>query len=188
VTPIPAGASYNVKVYAAPASGVFTWTAVPSSISGHITTISNPATDSNPSAVLLVTPVYNSTAVYDNHPIGVWYSAGHWTIFNQDLQNMPANASFNVVTAIGTGGSVFTQTATSCSCNWTTLNNSVLNGRPNAILITTPIYGGTAKYVNQNIGAWYDGAHWTIFHQRNSGSSATPMAAGEMFNAAVFGG
>jgi hypothetical protein len=35
--------------------------------------------------------------VYNNHPIGVYYFSGHWTIFNQDLAAIPLNAAFNVM-------------------------------------------------------------------------------------------
>jgi hypothetical protein len=37
----------------------------------------------------------NSTQVYDNHNIGVWYTSGHWAIFNEDSSSMPTNATFN---------------------------------------------------------------------------------------------
>jgi hypothetical protein len=49
----------------------------------YITVIDNPETNDNPNAILLVTNYW--TAVYNAHPIGVYYIAGapgHWAIFN----------------------------------------------------------------------------------------------------------
>jgi len=186
---MPTGASFNVKVYPGASSGVFTWTAVPSSITSNWTTIDNPATNSNPSAVLLATPVYSSTAVYVNHPIGVWYRSivNKWAVFVQDGTAFPANASLNIVMAVGVGDSVFTHTAGAgtISSNWTTLNNSLLNGHSNAIMLVTPVYSSTAVYVNHNIGAWFNSttSKWTIFNQDKAA-----MPSGATFNGVVFGG
>jgi hypothetical protein len=45
---------------------------------------------------LFVTPVYNPNAVYNNHPVGVWYTGQFWSIFNEDLAAIPRNAAFNI--------------------------------------------------------------------------------------------
>jgi hypothetical protein len=45
----------------------------------HVTIISNALIDGNPNAIILVTPDYNPGGlggIYDNHPIGVYYSGG----------------------------------------------------------------------------------------------------------------
>ncbi len=49
----------------------------------------------DPNARLLVTQVMSGTAVYNPHPIGVYY-AGLWRVFNEDLAPMPEGAIFNV--------------------------------------------------------------------------------------------
>jgi hypothetical protein len=54
------------------------------------TTLANSATD-----LLIITPFYDG--VYMNAPIGVYFSAGTWRIFRQDLAAMPINAKFNVL-------------------------------------------------------------------------------------------
>ena len=57
-------------------------------------------TNGNPNAIVVVTPNWNPggvcPCVYNNHPIGVWYTGSQWAIFNQDIAAMPVNASFNV--------------------------------------------------------------------------------------------
>jgi hypothetical protein len=180
------GASFNVKVYSGAGTGLFTWTATAGSITNNWTTINSTATNGNAGAVLLVTPIFGSTSVYDNHPIGVWYTGSNWTIFNQDLAPMPANAMFNVALMIGPAGQVFVATASSGNItnNWTTLNDPDLNGLPNAILLVTPDYGSTAVYDNHNIGVWYNAFtnKWTIYNQDKAA-----MPSGAMFTGAVFG-
>ncbi len=70
--------------------------------SPHRTTITNPFTDGNPNAILIVTPNYNPGTiggVLDPHPIGVFYHSTllKWQIFHQDFSNMVVNAAFNVL-------------------------------------------------------------------------------------------
>lgn len=65
------------------------------------TQINNPLINGNENAILIVTQHYqNTTQVYNNEPIGVWYDPAtqRWTIFNQDnLSTMPEGAAFNVL-------------------------------------------------------------------------------------------
>ncbi|MBI2766380.1 MAG: hypothetical protein HYX53_10790 [Chloroflexi bacterium] len=62
---------------------------------GQSTVIDNPATNNNPTAIVIVTQRWEG--VYNPHPVGVWYSAGKWLIFNEDVAAMPVNAQFNVL-------------------------------------------------------------------------------------------
>jgi hypothetical protein len=64
------------------------------------TEINNPLINGNESAILIVTQHFqNSTEVYNEASIGVWYNpvAGRWNIFNQDKSPMPVGAAFNVL-------------------------------------------------------------------------------------------
>jgi serine protease len=78
----------------------FVHRAQPANIFSNYTVIDSPFTNGNPSALLFVTQNYNpggaSAGVYNNHSIGVFYTAGKWAIFNQDRAAMPPNAAFNV--------------------------------------------------------------------------------------------
>lgn len=42
--------------------------------------------------------------MFNDHPVGVFYTGLHWAIFNQDGSSMPPNAAFHVVID-GTSGS-----------------------------------------------------------------------------------
>lgn len=70
--------------------------AIGSSIAGDLaaTTITNPATDGNPTAILIVTPVFG---VSNPHPVGVYYDGSKWRIRNSDSAPMALNARFNVL-------------------------------------------------------------------------------------------
>jgi hypothetical protein len=70
------------------------------SVSANYSVIHNPMCDGDPSAILLVTPNLNPQgvlALYNNHPIGVWYNGSNWTIFEQDSVAMPVGEAFNVL-------------------------------------------------------------------------------------------
>ncbi len=89
-----AGAGNNTSTTA------FIWTAAAASLgcaSNHCTKIDNPMTNGNASLILSVTQNYTPSAVYNAHPVGIWYDGTNWEIFNEDLATMPTNASFNVL-------------------------------------------------------------------------------------------
>jgi len=170
---IPNGAAFNVQALSA-SSSVFVQTANGSNIHGDNTVIDNSALNNNPSAMLMVTPNWNpgdnGSDVYNNHPIGVYYTGSNWAIFNQDGASMPTGASFNLH-ILSPGASSFVQTATSSNSagDYTTINASLANNQPNAIVLATPNWNpgnnGADVYVNHNIGVWYTGSGWAIFDQ-----------------------
>jgi hypothetical protein len=63
--------------------------------------------------------------------------------------------------------------------NWTVIDNSELNGKPDRILVVTRLGKPGTKLAN--IGVWYTNGKWTIFHQDKS-----PMKAGEQFVVEAF--
>jgi hypothetical protein len=80
---------------------IFVHRATEENVSQNSTYIDHPISNSNPDAILVVTPNWNpegSPGIYNAHPIGVWYDseAQRWAVFNQDLAGMPVEASFNV--------------------------------------------------------------------------------------------
>jgi hypothetical protein len=185
---MPVGAPFNVLV-PNPDTSVFVHVATAANINSNWTTIDHPLTNGKPNAIVLVTPNWNPGSVggtYDNHPIGVWYTAGKWAIFNQDIAAMPVGAAFNVIIPT-TGAAVFVHKATvaNISSNWTNIDHPLTNGNPNAIVFVTPNYnpggvGGT--YDNHNIGVWYDSGRWAIFNQ-----DITAIPVNAAFNVYVFG-
>ncbi|RMF48484.1 MAG: hypothetical protein D6755_03790, partial [Anaerolineae bacterium] len=151
----------------------FVHVATADNINSFWTTIDHPLTNGNPNAIILVTQNWNPGAscacVYDDHPIGVWYTGGKWAIFNMDGAAMPPNATFNVI--IPTAGSnAFVHKAASGNIygNNTVIDNSLTNNNPNAIVMVTPNYnpGGVGGTDNiHNIGVFYNGGKWAIFNQ-----------------------
>ena len=78
----------------APAAFVHTVTST-SCGSSQCSVIDNPATNGNPTAIVMVTQLW--TSVYNAHPVGVYYTSGKWAVFNEDLAAMPAGAKFNIL-------------------------------------------------------------------------------------------
>jgi hypothetical protein len=173
---MPVGAAFNVIIPTAGAN-VFVHTATAGNSYYNHTYIDNALTNDNPNAIVFVTPNWNPGGVggtYANFPIGVYYDtlASKWAIFNQNNtpDSMPVNASFNVfVPTAGTGVFVHTATAGNSGGDWTSIDNPLTNGNPNAIVFVTPNWnpGGTigGTYDNHNIGVYYGGGKWRIFNQ-----------------------
>jgi hypothetical protein len=108
------------------------------------TYLNDPLTNANPDASLSVTQNWNPGGVggaYNDHPVGVRYDADvkQWVIFNEDGEAMPEGAAFNV-TVFPLGEPTFVQRATSGNIteNWTSIDDPLVNGDPNAILFAIP--------------------------------------------------
>ena len=80
-------------------NAAFVHTAAAATIGFNTTTIDNPLANGQPNRILLVTPNFQPNSVYNAHPIGVYYASGvnKWVIFNEDLNAMPTNSSYNVL-------------------------------------------------------------------------------------------
>ncbi len=190
-SPMPPDVSFNVFV---PSTGAdaFVHTAASGNITGNYTLIDNPATNNNPNAMLFVTQNWNPGGsggeIYNDHPIGVWYSpAGKWSVFNQDGAAMPNGAAFNVFVP-PPGTDVFIHTALSGNIVGTVtyIDHPLTNNRPGAMLLVTQNWnpGGTGgTYNNRHIGVAYDSTKgkWNIFNE--DGASSMPEHAS--FNVAV---
>jgi hypothetical protein len=98
----PDGAAYNVFV-PDPGTHAFVHTATASNITDWVTYIDNPLLNGNPDATIIVTHNWNPGgvgSVYNDKPIGVYYTGAQWAIYNQDAYTpMPVGASFNVLIA-----------------------------------------------------------------------------------------
>jgi len=84
-----------------PSQTTFVHVASASNITNNYTDMDHPSTNAHPNAVIIVTPNWNAAGIYNDHPIGVWYHQGKWSIFNQDKADMPAGAAFNVLVTEG---------------------------------------------------------------------------------------
>ncbi len=157
-TELPENANFNVLVRTTADRGVFVHTAKKSTIGGHITTIDHPAANNNPNAKLMVTQSWVS--VYNNNPIGVYYSNGRWRIFNQNFKAMPENARFNVMV---NHSQSFVHTASTPAGHMTKLDNAKTNNKANAFVFITPMW--TSVYNNHNTGVYYNRGYWSIYNE-----------------------
>ncbi len=96
---------------------------------------------------------------YNNDNEGVYYTGGKWRIFNEGLLDIASNAAFNVV-KFGATTNTFEHEVTAAGNNYTTINNSGLDGASQRILQVTQHYTGT--YNDHPPGVWYGFGKWNI--------------------------
>ena len=154
----------------------------------HTTLIDHPLTNGNPAAMIIVTPNYTPGVVsgtLGNDHIGVFYNGtkSQWGIYNEDGTTMLAGTAFNVIIP-SPGSNIFVQTA-STTASFTTIDNAITNGNPNAMLFVTPNYNpGNIGGTNANfpVAVLYNNIlnQWQIINQ-----TGLDMAAGTAFNVLV---
>jgi hypothetical protein len=102
---MPVGAAFNVLVLASDTS-VFVHSATEANCTGALTIIDHPSSNDNPAAMVWVTQNYDAGGAggtYNDHPLGVRYHrsvSDSWAIFNQDREDMPSGALFNVMVKV----------------------------------------------------------------------------------------
>ena len=101
---MPSNAAFNVVVMnpmVAPdhSASAFTHTTAGGDIQGNYTIINHPGSNNKGNALVFVTMNQSGagSGELDNHPVGVFYTAGKWAVFNQDMAQMPIRTCFNVV-------------------------------------------------------------------------------------------
>ncbi len=149
----------------------------------HTTTLSHPAANGNPDAVLFTTANWNPygtrSGVDNNHPEGVYYRSAlqAWAIFNEDQAYISDTVAFNVwITQ--TSANVFTHVATAGNTlgNYTTISHTLTNGNPNLLLFVTQNWSvGSHLFNPAPAGVYYAGGQWAI---RNDDLAAMPEGAG----------
>ena len=160
-TPMRPGSQFNVLTQTPADRGVFIHNAASGTISGHITTINNAATNNRPNAKLIVTQNWGTTGPYNNNSIGVYYDGGRWKIYNQNLAAMPVNAKFNVI--VDHSQSFQHSVSSRSSGHITVLDNANTNSSPSAFVFTTQIWEGV--YNKHDVGVWYNANTWKIYNE-----------------------
>jgi hypothetical protein len=154
---------------------------------GDYTYISDPSTNGDPNAVVLVSDQEAvGTSSYE-HNIGVWYDAGarKWAIFNQDRTAVPSGATFDVEVPEASATFVHRAGALNTAGNYTYLDNRLTNGEPDAVLSVTQNWnpgGGRGVYNDHPVDTVYDAKlrKWAVFNR-----DGAPMPKGASFNIAV---
>src|SRR5215208_7038810 len=99
----------------------FTLTTTKANITSHRASIDLPGLSGNPLAIIVATPLGDTEAL-NPHPVGAWYYADRWNIFNSDSGVMPPgpNQFLHTVTQQNLGG------------EGSYIDHPALNNRPNA--------------------------------------------------------
>jgi hypothetical protein len=160
-------------------------------VDGFLTEINNAATNSDPNAILFVTPVFNSGGVCGcvafSDPVAVFYVPGDqkWAIADASISNsIPVGAEFNVLVVQKPSKSVFVATASSAtiSGNGFTLSQKSTVGKGTDLLQVTQTYtpnGHQVPSVNDHApgvvyGSGSKGNLWSI---QNLDNAAMPSGA-----------
>ncbi len=176
---IPENYRFNVLAYPHTGRNVFVHKASKdntSSIEKHITRISHPYCDGDKNAQLIVTQNYgsNGKGVYNNHPIGVYYANGQWSIFNQDRAPMPENAQFNVLIlkkdedaglkgAKVMGHKVSSESLLKNYTHVSIMDSPQTNGNSELLLFATSSWN-TRVYNKHNTGVYYHSGKWSVYN------------------------
>ncbi len=147
----------------------------------NLTYFDNPLINRDANAFIFALHNWNpfgaGTSVY-NKKLGVFYTGSVWSIFDQDATPVSEGVYFNVAIAPKTDSAfLHTTTASNIISNYTTIDNPLLNGNPNAKILVQQRYVTT--YNNKNVGLWYKASsgNWTIFNE-----DVSAMEVGKDFN------
>ncbi len=91
---MPVNSNFNVYSQA-PSKSAWRHVASPANTFSQVTYIDNPLINGVACAELQVTQSADQ-GVFNNAPIGVYYEAGQWSIYNQDLSDMLPNSAFHI--------------------------------------------------------------------------------------------
>lgn len=172
---MPDGAAFVVQV-GGTGGNVFKHTVTADTISpidDNVTIINDPRTNGNPSAILMVTQNWEPNDIFNPHEVGVWYSGGKWRIFNQDGEDMPVGATFNIE-VLAPSDAAFRHTATS-TASTTLIDNPLLNNEDFAYLMVTALWTNSTEVYNDSaFGVIYDGTsdQWGVRNHEGGGTTA----------------
>lgn len=94
---MPVGTNFNIFITSKSSTGKhFLHNAGGSASSSHISYLNNAATNNKPGAAVFQTQNWKNSGPYNDHEVGVWYSSGKWTVYNEDRVKLPNNAKFNI--------------------------------------------------------------------------------------------
>ncbi len=152
----------------------------------HTSVIDNAAINNQPDARIFVTQNWDppeGTTVYNNHVVGVYYTAGRWRVFNEDFASMPLGAAFNVMAApIGSPNAFLHVVIAGVNTSpdaFSGLSHPLLDNNPCAVLQVTSTYDPNFTYDASTLSTGYDyfSRRWFLRHL-----DGAPMVAGAAYN------
>lgn len=170
IAPMPAGAAFNVF---APGSATPGHLSAPANTFDGASLIDREGLTDNPDAFVLATHHWNghgSPGQYMDTRWGIAYLGGYWTLIALEAP-FPHQRGFNLHMQQRSGSAfLHVSDAGNITANWTTIDHPLLNGTPCALLQVTPRTDGSFA-PSQQLGVWYTGSRWAVFHQ---GSATMP--------------
>ena len=113
----------------------------------------------------------NSHEAYMHNSNGLWYAGSDWSIYDETQVDIDTNFAYNVLNC-KQNGTAFTHTVTTGNSilNWSLIDNTVLNGNPNAVFFITKTWDNYV-YDTAHVGVWYDQAmsKWSVYNENPSG-------------------
>jgi hypothetical protein len=162
----------------------YTHIATAANSANNFTYLDNPNLNNHPDATLNVSAAYvPNHAVYDTHPLGVWYSwiAQKWAIIHEDGTPIPTNAAYFVLALSNNDYNLFKSTVVAPPSTLypgqVIIDNAQLNNDPHAeIQLTQDEYPHTVSNPH-NVGVKYDISRgkWLIYNL--DGTAIPPNAA-----------
>jgi hypothetical protein len=145
---------------------------------GPILTIDHPSLNGKPKVKPLITQFWSG--VYNDSPVGVQYSAtlGRWQIVNEDGDNIPANAKFNVLIAKGAKTVLASPTNTTSNLTFFPIAKGNPGARLLATHVTNPVAGLPSTYSERYHGLFYVtggptyGNQWSLFTENSENMEA----------------
>ncbi|TBN17501.1 DUF7452 domain-containing protein [Hyunsoonleella pacifica] len=99
---MPTGAKFNVFIN----SKIFKHKVTNANRKRHITYINNSTTNNKPNALVFTTFNSQTSIKSFNNPLGVWYSANKWTIYNENRKLLAGNEAYNMLSLPSTSSSI----------------------------------------------------------------------------------
>lgn len=136
---------------------------------GAVLTIDHPALNGKPKVKPLITQFWSGT--YNASPVGVQYSStlGRWQIVNEDGDDIPADAKFNVLLAKGAKTVLASPTNTTSDLTFFPIAKGNPGARLLATHVTNPVAGLPATYSERYHGLYYVpggptyGNQWSLY-------------------------
>ncbi|PVW14321.1 T9SS type A sorting domain-containing protein [Marixanthomonas spongiae] len=147
---------------------VFVHTATSSNITSDATELDHPDLNGDPSRMFMVTHNLDNGGVqYNDNVTGSYYntSTSRWMVYNENSSSMVEGSSYNI--HIIDGGLDWGIVADGTDYK-VKIDNSTINGNPDAIIICTNYYDNVRN--NHNYGVYYDNGddYWYIYNEDTS--------------------
>ncbi len=143
-------------------------------VANNWTTLDHPTLNGKPQSILIVTRYGQPRE--DAAPIGVWYNAGKWTIFNQDKSPMKSGQKF-VVEVFEKNKFAFEHRFNGSGNYSSPIREYDLPKQKGYGLFVTPVYSDSAVYNINPCASWFDGKTWTVYQ-----ANQAPLDPGASFH------